>query len=128
MPCMHPVYALWGNEHGLGHVRCGRRAPYISQLHQSIVVLELLLFNRCSKLDYLFLTTHVYARQCLCCPQSGIEPIHAPFYSIPLTTVTFNKTAVSAECLVGKEGDGLAVLNSGLDLLRLWLAAVSDGL
>ena len=32
---------------------------------------------------------------------------------------------VRREYLIGKEGDGLAILNSGLDLLRLWLAAVS---
>ncbi|GLC42319.1 hypothetical protein PLESTB_000660100 [Pleodorina starrii] len=47
--------------------------------------------------------------------------------SIPLSPVTLSKCAVRADALVGREGQGLELLNAALDQQRVWLSAVSVG-
>ncbi|KAG2425071.1 hypothetical protein HXX76_013980 [Chlamydomonas incerta] len=47
--------------------------------------------------------------------------------SIPLATLSLRDVAVRADALLGREGQGLDILNLGLDLVHVWLGAVSVG-
>ncbi|KAG2452148.1 hypothetical protein HYH02_003180 [Chlamydomonas schloesseri] len=47
--------------------------------------------------------------------------------SVPLASLTLRDAAVRADALLGREGQGLDILNLGLDLVHVWLGAVSVG-